>query len=280
MVTGSYSNLTDASALPDNAEDTLAEAVANVSGTPLLLGHSVILTGAAGGIGAVTARLLAAAGAELTLVDIAEARLYNVADELRTLGAEPVVEVVDASDVEAFQSLTDRATQRLGAVDGLVNCAGLWEPLGLDQITTADWDRTFKVTLQTAFAGCQAVLPGMLARHNGSIVNFASTAGEYGSVRPAAHYAAAKAGVIGLTKSVAREAGPFGVRVNAISPGPIATEALGAMTREDERRIGARTLFGRVGRPDEIAGPCVFLLSKLSTFITGHVLRVNGGALL
>jgi len=111
-------------------------------------------------------------------------------------------------------------------------------------------------------------------------VNFASTAGEYGSISPAAHYAAAKAGVIGLTKSLAREVSPCGVRVNALSPGPTDTVALGAATAEQKAQVGARTLLGRLGEPEEIAHGVLYLLGPLSTFVTGHVLRVNGGALL
>jgi NAD(P)-dependent dehydrogenase (short-subunit alcohol dehydrogenase family) len=130
-------------------------------------------------------------------------------------------------------------------------------------------------------AGCHAVLPGMLARGGGSIVNVASTAGEYGSISPAAHYAAAKGGVIGLTKSLAREAAIGNVRVNAVSPGPTETAATHAgIDPEQKAAVAARTLFNRLGRPEEIAAGCVFLLSPLSTFITGHVLRVNGGSLL
>jgi NAD(P)-dependent dehydrogenase (short-subunit alcohol dehydrogenase family) len=120
----------------------------------------------------------------------------------------------------------------------------------------------------------------MVARGGGSIVNFASTAGEYGSVRAAAHYAAAKGGVIALTKSLAREVSPAGVRVNAVSPGPTDTPALLAATPEQRAIAGSRTLFGRLGQPHEIAGACVFLLSPLSTFVTGTVLQVNGGSLL
>jgi NAD(P)-dependent dehydrogenase (short-subunit alcohol dehydrogenase family) len=121
----------------------------------------------------------------------------------------------------------------------------------------------------------------MIERRRGSIVNFASTAGEYGSIAPAAHYAAAKAGVIGLTKSLAREVSPSGVRVNALSPGPIDTPALlGEASAEARATTLARTLFGRLGDPLEIAGACAFLLSPLSSFMTGTVLQVNGGSLL
>ncbi len=132
----------------------------------------------------------------------------------------------------------------------------------------------------TAFVACRSVLPAMIARRRGSVVNFASTAGEYGSITPGAHYAAAKGAVIGLTKSLAREASPHNVRVNAISPGPVDTVALGAATPQQKADVGARTLLGRLGEPDEIAAGCVYLLSPMSSFVTGHVLRINGGSLL
>jgi len=120
----------------------------------------------------------------------------------------------------------------------------------------------------------------MIERGHGSVVNFASTAGEYGSISPGAHYAAAKGGVIAMTKSLAREVSPHGVRINVVSPGPTDTVALGAATAEQRAAAGARTLFNRLGRPEEIAACCVFLLSEMSAFVTGTVLQVNGGSLL
>jgi NAD(P)-dependent dehydrogenase (short-subunit alcohol dehydrogenase family) len=130
----------------------------------------------------------------------------------------------------------------------------------------------------TTFVACRSALPEMIARQCGSIVTFASTAGEYGSISPGSHYAAAKGAVIALTKSLAREASPHGVRVNAISPGPTDTVALGAATPEQRASAGARTLFNRLGRPEEIAASCVYLLSDLSAFVTGTILQVNGGS--
>lgn len=241
----------------------------------LLLDHVVILTGATGGIGATVARMLVAARARVAVTDLAGERVDELAAQLDCYG-----EAIDVSSWDAFAAFHRRVEGELGTVGGLVNCAGLFMPLAYDEIDERAWAETIAANLETAFTACRAVLPGMVARGAGSIVNFASTAGEYGSIRPAAHYAAAKGGVIALTKSLAREVSPHGVRVNAVSPGPIDTPAFGAATPEQRAAAGARTLFGRVGQPHEIAGACVFLLSPLSTFVTGHVLGVNGGSLL
>jgi NAD(P)-dependent dehydrogenase (short-subunit alcohol dehydrogenase family) len=257
------------------AEQATSEQEAFAAATGLLQGRVVILTGATGGIGRTVARMLAAAGAQLALTDLAAEPVATLTGELEAYG-----EAFDASSWEASVAFCGRVEARLGPVDGLVNCAGLWAPLPYDEIDEQAWADTLAANLATAFASCRAVLPGMVARRAGSVVNFASTAGEYGSVRPAAHYAAAKGGVIAMTKSLAREVSPHGVRVNAVSPGPIDTPAFGAATPEQRAAANARTLFGRVGQPYEIASACVFLLSPLSTFVTGHVLGVNGGSLL
>jgi NAD(P)-dependent dehydrogenase (short-subunit alcohol dehydrogenase family) len=254
------------------AEQPLADIREAVGSAPLLQGRTVVLTGAAGGIGRSLAAVLVAAGAQLAAADRADAALAEV-DAALVAGA-------DASDRVEFGSFLARVERELGPVDGLVNCAGFWSARSFDAVDEDAWAQMLAANLTTAFVACQAVLPAMMARGQGAIVNFASTAGEYGSISPAAHYAAAKGGVIALTKSLAREASPFGVRVNALSPGPTDTRALGAATPEQKRDVGARTLLGRLGHPDEIAGACVFLLSPLAGFITGHVLGVNGGSLL
>jgi NAD(P)-dependent dehydrogenase (short-subunit alcohol dehydrogenase family) len=235
----------------------------------------VILTGATGGIGTTIARMLVAVGARVALTDLAEDRVTGLASELDCFGA-----AADVSSHEAFRAFHARAEATLGPTDGIVNCAGLWAPAPYEDVDEEAWARTLAGNLATAFVACRTVLPGMVKRGAGSVVTFASTAGEYGSITPAAHYAAAKGGVVAMTKSLAREVSPHGVRVNAVSPGPIDTVALGAATPEQKASVGARTLFGRLGRPHEIAGACVFLLSPLSTFMTGTVVQVNGGSLL
>jgi NAD(P)-dependent dehydrogenase (short-subunit alcohol dehydrogenase family) len=245
--------------------------------TPLLEDRVVILTGATGGIGRTIAHMLAAAGARVAVTDLRPEGVDSLVAELE---GEAIGEAVDVASPGAFESFHARVESELGPLDGIVNCAGVWAPLPYDEVGEDEWEATIDGNLRTAFVACRTVLPGMVERGSGSVVNFASTAGEYGSISPAAHYAAAKGGVIAMTKSLAREVSPHGVRINAVSPGPIDTVALGAATPEQKAAVGARTLFGRLGRPHEIAGACVFLLSPLSTFVTGHVLRVNGGSLL
>jgi len=250
-------------------------AIASVSQQPLLSDSIVILTGATGGIGRAIARMLGAAGARLAVTDLVEEPVRELASDVGAFG-----EACDAASWDGFGQFHARVEQRLGPVDGVVNCAGLWTPAPYEEVDERAFTETLDANLKTAFVACRTVLPGMVARESGSVVNFASTAGEYGSIRPAAHYAAAKGGVMALTKSLAREVSPAGVRVNAVSPGPIDTPALLAATPKERAAAGSRTLFGRLGQPHEIAGACVFLLSPLSTFVTGTVLRVNGGSLL
>ena len=246
-----------------------------VADRPLLADAVVILTGATGGIGRSIARVLVAAGARVAVTDLVEEPVRELASDLDVLG-----HACDATSWGAFRRFHARVENELGPVRGVVNCAGLWAPADYEDVDERAFAETIRANLETAFVSCRSVLPGMVARGAGSVVNFASTAGEYGSIRPAAHYAAAKGGVIALTKSLAREVSPSGVRVNAVSPGPIDTPALLAATSEQRAIAGSRTLFNRLGQPHEIAGACAFLLSPLSTFVTGTVLQVNGGSLL
>jgi NAD(P)-dependent dehydrogenase (short-subunit alcohol dehydrogenase family) len=237
---------------------------------PLLAGRTVILTGAAGGIGRHVARALADEGANVAATDL-------VPDGLSEVGA-ALSEAFDAADAPRFDAFHARVRGDLGEVDGLVTCAGFWQSKPFVEIDVAELELMLRANLTTAWVACHSILPAMIERGAGSIVNFASTAGEYGSISPGSHYAAAKGAVIALTKSLAREASPHGVRVNAISPGPTDTVALGAATPEQKAAAGARTLFNRLGRPDEIAAGCVYLLSEMSSFVTGTVLQVNGGS--
>jgi NAD(P)-dependent dehydrogenase (short-subunit alcohol dehydrogenase family) len=251
-----------------------------VSGSPerLLAEETVILTGAAGGIGRHVAAALASAGACVALTDISAEGLERVEEEVAGAGARTVAEAFDGADAHSFAAFYRGVEAELGEVGGLVSCAGWWQPRPFDEIGREELDAMWTANAVTAFVACQTVLPGMIARGRGSVVTFASTAGEYGSISPGAHYAAAKGAIIGMTKSLAREASPYGVRVNVISPGPTDTVALGAATAEQKATVGRRTLLNRLGRPEEIADSCIYLLSPMSTFVTGTVLQVNGGS--
>lgn len=240
--------------------------------------RAVVVTGAAGLIGREVCRVLAAQGARLAVTDLNGDGLSAVLDDLHAeaIWGRPV----DATAFADFTGFVAEAGQQIGAPDVLVNVAGSFRMGSFADSDQADWEDMIAANLLTALVACRAVLPTMLGAGSGSIINFASTAGEYGSIRPAAAYAAAKAGVIGFTKSLAREVSPAGVRVNAISPGPIDTPAFQLASPQDRAAAEARTLLGRMGQPQDIAHGVLYLASEESAFVTGTILQVNGGSLL
>lgn len=244
-----------------------------------LAGSGVIVTGAAGTIGVEVCKVLLEEGARLAITDLAEDPLCNAVEALGSTGVAYFrrADVASLDDMTAFVS---DARQKLERISVLVNVAGRFVIEEFVSTGEQEWSATIAANLLTAMVACRAVLPTMLDIGHGSIVNFASTAGEFGSIRPSAAYAAAKGGVIGFTKSLAREVSPRGVRVNAISPGPIDTPALQASSPDQRNAAAARTLLGRVGAPSDIAHGVLFLASEASAFVTGTVLQVNGGSLL
>ena len=240
----------------------------------------VAVSGAAGTIGREVAFLLAEHGARIAVTDVNEDGLDALLKDLAVAGLTAWGRPADATRLDEFAAFAAGAVAELGPVDGLVSVAGTFQIVDFIESSPSDWTAMISSNLFTSMVACRAVLPGMLARRAGSIVNFASTAGEYGSIRPAAAYAAAKGGVIAFTKSLAREVSPLGVRVNAISPGPVNTPALLAASPAQRAEADARTLFGRIGEPRDIASGVLYLLSAESAFVTGTVLQVNGGSLL
>lgn len=246
-----------------------------------LNGRTVVMTGAAGAIGQETARRLIQAGAgALLLTDLPGSPVEEVGELLRGEGGNVRCAALDVADPAAFAELLVANESFHNGIDILVNVAGYWQIVDFVDSDSEHWATMIRSNLLTAMSTCHGVLPAMLARGSGVIVNFASTAGEYGSIRPSAAYAAAKGGVIAFTKSLAREVSPAGVRVNAISPGPIDTPALKAATQEARQGAAERTLVGRLGLPEDIANGVVYLASDDSAFMTGAVLAVNGGSLL
>ena len=187
----------------------------------------------------------------------------------------------DATSGSAFGAFHTEVESRLGPVEGIVNCAGLWAPAPYETIDERAFTETIDANLRTAFVACQTVLPGMVARGHGSVVNFASTAGEYGSIRPAAHYAAAKGAintglVLSLKNEIARIA-PTG-RVNVVAPGWTATPRTAA-TLDDEtvERVTRTFALRKVATPEEVARTIVWVSSAAAGHTTGALLTVDGG---
>jgi 3-oxoacyl-[acyl-carrier protein] reductase len=242
-----------------------------------LQGKTALVTGAATGIGCATARRLSQAGASVWINHLGQADIaQTVVTELAAAGGRAQAIEADVSDAHAVQ----RMAKAVGPVDILVNNAGIIQEKPFLETTEADWDRLLAVDLKAVFLVCRALLPQMMDRGQGVIVNIASDLGILGRERYAA-YCAAKAGVIGLTKSLAREFAPQQIRVNAIAPGPVATamvslEHMSSEWVEKELAIPQH----RLADPTEIADTVLFLSSDLSRFYTGQVLGPNGGSVM
>ena len=240
-----------------------------------LLGRVALVTGGAGGIGAATAHRLADEGARVVVADIDDEQAEKVAYEV---GGFPVA--IDVGDTRSVRLAVARAETEVGPIDVLVNNAGCGEPALFVDTDEEVWDSLLAVNLRGTLACTHAVLPGMYARGDGAIVNVASEAGRVGTPAGAV-YSAAKAGVIGFTKAIAREAAGHGVRCNAVAPGPIDTallpDASGEFGAGIRRGMIAATAMRRVGTPEEVAAAIAFLASDDASYVTGHTLAVSGG---
>jgi NAD(P)-dependent dehydrogenase (short-subunit alcohol dehydrogenase family) len=247
----------------------------------LLKGKVAIITGGAGlnGLGFATARQMAAQGAQVVLLDLARAEPAVAAARL---GAGHMGLVADVTDKAACDAAAAQVLTALGRIDVLVNNAGITQPVKTLDITGADYDRILDVSLRGTLYMSQAVLPAMRAGKSGSIVCISSVSAQRGGgIFGGPHYSAAKAGVLGLARAMAREFGPEGIRVNCITPGLIETDiTAGKLSDEKKAEINATIPLARLGRADDVAGACVFLASNLSAYCTGITLDVNGGMLI
>ncbi len=248
---------------------------------PLLEGKRAVITGAAteSGIGFATARLFADHGARVVLLDSNAAAASARAD---SLGPAHAAVACDVSSRASSEAAIGEAAGRLGGIDILVNNAGLVHGTALMEISDDEYDQVLGVNLKGSFNMARAVAPMMRDAGGGAMVLMSSIAGENGGgVFGRSHYAAAKAGIMGLAKALARELAADAIRVNAIAPGPIDNDfTKGAMTREIKDTIAKTVPLGRLGSSDEIAGVCLFLASDLSSFVTGTVIDANGGLLI
>lgn len=246
--------------------------------TGALAGRVVLVTGSSRGIGAEVAVKAAAQGATVAVhyhhsADGAARTLERVR-ETGAAGGDFDADLTDGSQAE---ELIVRVIERFGRVDGLVNNAGLSQVSPFLDIEPAEWDAVIRTDLTAAFHTCRAALPSMLQRGSGTIVNMASRLGQIGVAETAA-YSAAKAGLIGLTRSLAREFGPRGIRVNAVAPGMTVTEMTADLVDSEEGRRRLRDMpLGRFGRAAEVADAVIFLLSDASSLFLGQTLNPNAG---
>lgn len=238
--------------------------------------HQVVLiSGAAQGIGAATARRFAAEGARLALLDLQPEPLADTAAACEALGAEVLTEAGSVADRAAWDKIVAAAVARWGRLDVLINNAGITRDGRFEQMSTEQFDLVLDVNLRGVFHGAQAALPHLLAAR-GCIVNTSSVVGQHGNYGQT-NYAAAKAGVIGMTKTWAREFGPKGVRVNAVAPGFITTPMTAAVPTKVAEKMTSAVPLQRLGEPEDIAAAYAFLASADASYITGTVLEVNGG---
>jgi len=247
-----------------------------------LQGRAGIVTGAASGIGRAAALRLAREGAGLTLVDLNRELLEEAAREIRKAGGpEPLLAPADVSDEAQVGEFTAACRDKLGAVDFLVTSAGILRRTGFTDLQPKEWELVLKVNLTGPFLCCRAAAPIMIEQGRGSIVNVASLAGRTVSVLGGAHYTVSKHGVVGLSRHLARELGPFGVRVNAFCPGGTMTPMVTQVTPPEElEATAAKFPLRRWGRPEEQAAAIAYLVSDESSYMTGACLDSNGGAVM
>lgn len=238
-----------------------------------LSGKMAFVTGSTRGIGRAIAVALHAAGAKVAIVGRDRAKAEAVAAELGERATGVGADVTDAAQVAAAVATAERM---LGPVEILVNNAGITRDNLLLRMSEAEWDEVLQANLKGAFHTTKAVLKGMMKRRGGRIINVASIVGITGN-KGQANYAASKAGLIGFTKSVAKEYGSRGLLVNAVAPGFVDTDMTSALPEEARTAMLGGIVLGRFGRPEDVAGAVLFLASDLAGYITGQVLVVDGG---
>ena len=246
---------------------------------PSLKGKVAVVTGGSGGIGVATCRMLAANDAKVAVNGRDGTKVEAAVEDIRAEGAEAVGVPADCTDFESIERMRHTVEESLGPVDLLLAFAGggRARPGPVAETTEEEWHSTVDGSLTATFLTLKAFLPGMIARGGGSVVTMASSAARIATSAPAP-YAAAKAGVIALTRQVAAEVGPSGVRVNCLAPHTILVERTRRfMPEERQRQLAAEVTLGRLGTPEDVALAALFLASESSSWITGVTLDVAGG---
>ncbi|MBI5969226.1 MAG: SDR family oxidoreductase [Deltaproteobacteria bacterium] len=239
------------------------------------------VTGAARGIGFAIASALAKEGADLGINDLRP--LDEVASKLKGMGRSILAMLADVTNARQVEEIAEKIVKEFGRIDVLVNNAGggLNVPFSIVEMQEEDWDKVVNLNLKGAFLCCRVVIPHMRKQGKGSIVNIASLAGRSSATTVGPAYTGAKAGLLGLTRHLARTEGPYGIRVNAVSPGSILTEHLAqrfeSYPKEEQEKRLSSTPLQRFGKPEEVAAAVLFLASDEASFITGANIDVNGG---
>lgn len=241
-----------------------------------------IITGGASGIGAATAWALAAEEARIVVADVNAQGLSKMEAEMKKEGYPFLAMQADVADEKTVEALIQQTVSQFGGVDFLVNNAGIspkhqGKKANLWQTSIAEWDRVMAVNIRGAFLCCHFAVPKMIDRGGGAIVNVSSLAAKAGSAITGCHYVISKAGMVGLTKILAREVAEYGIRVNAVAPGRIETPMIWDVPPEVNEQFRKTIPLKRLGRPEDVADGILFLLSDASSYITGLVLDINGG---
>jgi 3-oxoacyl-[acyl-carrier protein] reductase len=241
-----------------------------------LVGRTALVTGAGRGMGRAISQRLAGLGARLALGDLDAHALDETAAKIVEQGGEAATYAFDVSDADAVRAVF----AHIGHLEILVNNAGICPLTPPEEIAEAEWDRVLAVNLKGAFLCCQAALPALCATGWGRVINIASLAGQMGGIAVGIHYAASKAGLLGLTKALARHLAPHGVTVNAIAPGPVDTDLTAGWPEQTRQDLQTSMPLGRFIRPEEIAEVVALLCSPAAAGITGATIDVNAGLLM